>query len=60
MYSVMAAATGHASCVLSDMGLGPLDRCTVEKYCDEGIFHRTAVTAGSQVSYLSLSLCGFN
>ena len=24
----MAAATGQASCVLREMGLGPLDRCT--------------------------------
>lgn len=30
MYSVMAAATGQASCVLREMGLGPRDRCTDE------------------------------
>lgn len=30
MYSVMAAATGQASCVLREMGLGPRDRCTAE------------------------------
>lgn len=41
MYSVMAAATGQASCVLREMGLGPRDRCTVKtKYGDvHGIMH---------------------
>lgn len=35
MYSVIAAATGQASCVLREMGLGPRDRCTVKiKYGD--------------------------
>lgn len=30
MYSVIAAATGQASRVLREMGLGPLDKCTEE------------------------------
>lgn len=34
----MAAATGQASCVLREMGLGPRDRCTVENKCSKSCF----------------------
>lgn len=41
MYSVMAAATGQASCVLREMGLGPRDRCTAEiHHVSVSIFQR--------------------
>lgn len=33
----MAAATGHASCVLREIGLGPRDRCTEVRKYDERI-----------------------